>query len=91
MTATLAPTAQFEPLWEALQELGWMDIPTDLTEIDANWCHCALADLDRPCIDELLEVASWEAMNGFARDLRDTWHHARCEDREFLCYGQSEY
>ena len=80
-TATL-PVIDLTPLWEVLDNLGWYDIPSDLTEIDANWCWRALADYPCDEIADLLEAATWEVMHDFAYDLRAAWAEARAEDRE---------
>jgi hypothetical protein len=79
----LRPVAQYDPLWDALYNLGWSEVPTDLTEIDASWCYFALSELGQDEIDDLLQLAPWDVMNGFAYDLRDAWHTARCEAMEF--------
>ena len=79
----LRPVADFAPLWEALDSLGWSEIPTDLTEIDENWCYCKLSELGQDEIDDLLQLVTWETMTGYAYDMRDNWHIARCEAIEF--------
>ena len=80
----LRPVADISPLWDALNGLGWSKIPSDLTEIDAAWCSLRLLELDTDGeLSDLLQLATWEDLNGFAWDLRDAWHTARCEAREF--------
>ena len=81
--ATTLPVVDLTPLWEALESLGWYEIPSDLTEIDANWCWAYLSSHVDDEIAELVELADWQTMHDFAYDLRDSWHTARAEDAEF--------
>ena len=83
MTTTLCAPVDFSLLWKALDNLGWHQIPCDLSEIDAAWCHGRLFRMNEQEIDDLLQDATWEVMDEFADQLREEWTMARIEAREF--------
>ena len=71
------------PLWESLKSLGWSEIPSDLSEIDANWVYRKIQQQNDLDLDEMLELASYEQLAGLAYDLQDHWLEARITQREF--------
>ena len=75
---------EIDLLWDVLENLSWNEIPTDLTEIDENWCYNRILEYCAGELEEMLERASYENMACMASDLRDIWHDARAEDAQYL-------
>ena len=72
-TTTVERVANLSPLWQSLISIPWTQVPSDLTEIDANWCYCRLTVARDQRVAKLLPAAGWEDMNGFAQSLRTIW------------------
>lgn len=84
MTTQTAPvTIDVTPIWNALIDLSWY-APSDLSEIDENWCYNMALDYCAGELEELAEQVPWTEWYSMAHDLRDILHDARAEDAQFL-------
>jgi hypothetical protein len=84
MTAQTMTVTDLTPLWDVLANLGWHEVPTDLSEIDENWCFNRLIEY---CAGELVDLvyqADWEWMNESAQELREIWAEAHADDARHL-------
>jgi hypothetical protein len=88
---TTATATDLDAIWFHLDGLTDMDIPSDLTEIDAAWIYAVLNDVDSECIQEALMHVTRKELDLYAYDLRDRWHTARCEALDWDRNGRFDY
>lgn len=81
-TRTTTATIDITPIWEVLVDLGWSYIPSDLSEIDENWCYNRVLEYCAGELEGLAELVPWHEWRDMAYDLRDLWHNAMAEDAE---------
>jgi hypothetical protein len=81
----------YRPLREYLDNLSASQIPSDLTEIDADWVDHILQESDDPVIEALMEHVDRHELEALAFDLRDVCHTAKCEQMEWDRHGRFDY
>jgi hypothetical protein len=77
-------TDSIDILRDVLSNLNWHDIPTDLSEIDANWCYNRLYEYCAGEVREHLHVTTYEDMNAMAGAFKDLWSEAIADDTYYL-------
>jgi hypothetical protein len=73
-----------EILWDALDSLTWSDIPSDLTEIDANWCYNRLIEYCDGELSEHLNAAGHDELSNMAYEFRDICNESIADDARHL-------
>lgn len=71
-------------LHDVLSNLNWHDIPTDLSEIDANWCYNRLYEYCAGEVREHLKTTTYEDMNAMAGAFKDLWSETMADDAHYL-------
>ena len=77
-----------EILWDVLDSLTWRDIPSDLTEIDANWCYNRLVEYCDGELTEHLKAADYKDLSNMAYEFRDICNESIADQAYYL---QSRY
>jgi len=77
-------TDSIDILRDVLFNLDWCDIPTDLSEIDANWCYNRLYEYCAGEVREHLQVITYEDMTDMADVLKELCNESAADDAYYL-------
>ena len=87
-TQATVKSISLEILWDVLHSLTWRDIPSDLTEIDANWCYNRLIEYCDGELSEHLNAAGHDELSNMAYEFRDICNESVADEP---CYLRSCY
>jgi hypothetical protein len=80
MTTQTTTDLEQAQLWAALTSLSWFDIPSDLSEVDENWCFNRLVEYCAGELEDLAWRVDWKWMQESAQVLREIWSEDRADD-----------
>jgi hypothetical protein len=88
MTATHAQTTMqsdsIDILCDVLFNLNWYDIPTDVSEIDANWCYNRLYEYCAGEVREHLQAITYKDISDMADMLKELCNESASDNAHCL-------